>query len=212
MSGIKSIIQLPLDWLTPNPWNPNQMDDEQYGKALNSIREFGFVDPVTVRELGNDTYQIIDGEHRWRAARTCGLDDILVVNLGPVPDQVAKKLTITLNELRGQAEPKKLGALLADLLAGEPKERLLATLPYSKEAFDTLSGLPTLRFDDLQLPPKPTLNRPSSGGWVERTFRLPKDSSERLDAALNEIRERGADGLPEWQLLDALVGEFLRGA
>jgi ParB/RepB/Spo0J family partition protein len=85
MSGIKSIIQLPLDWLTPNPWNPNQMDDEQYGKALNSIREFGFVDPVTVRELGNDTYQIIDGEHRWRAAQPADSTTSWSSTSGPCP-------------------------------------------------------------------------------------------------------------------------------
>jgi hypothetical protein len=41
-------VELPIDKLRPNSWNPNQMTDEMFGKALNSITEFGFIDPITV--------------------------------------------------------------------------------------------------------------------------------------------------------------------
>ena len=57
--------------ILPNPWNPNRMTTEMYAKALESISEFGMIDPLLCREMG-DHYQIIDGEHRYRAACDLG--------------------------------------------------------------------------------------------------------------------------------------------
>ena len=52
------------DRIRKNPWNPNVMTARVFTAELESILEFGFIDPVTVRE--NAGLEIIDGEHRWR--------------------------------------------------------------------------------------------------------------------------------------------------
>jgi len=57
------------------------MDQAMYAKAIASIREFGFVDPITVRTV-DGRYQIIDGEHRWRAAKDEGITTVPIVDLG----------------------------------------------------------------------------------------------------------------------------------
>ncbi len=56
--------------LHPNPWNPNRQDARTFEAERESIRNYGFIDPVTVREHPtiNGEFEIIDGEHRWRAA------------------------------------------------------------------------------------------------------------------------------------------------
>lgn len=198
--------------LRPNPWNPNAMDPEMYARARESIRHFGFVDPVTVR-LNTGVYEILDGEHRWKVAVEEGLTRIPIMDLGPVDDTTAKQLTIVLNELRGQAEPIKLGLLLRDLLAVEPKEQLLARLPYSGEALDRLTGLPSLQWEGLSASPRPQMpiERPSS--WVERTYRMPIDAAEIIDAAINRWREgedaHATSAAPDWRALELICADFL---
>src|SRR6185312_654905 len=103
---------VPITLIEPNPWNPNAMDDVMYGKEIESIHEFGFVDPLTCRMIG-EIRQIIDGEHRWRVAKDhgrcvrnangvdwvehLGLAELPVTNLGIVADTAAQQLTIVLN-------------------------------------------------------------------------------------------------------------------
>lgn len=178
--------------------------------ARSSIRTFGFVDPVTVRQQGT-TYQIIDGEHRWRIALEDELVTIPVYNLGVVTDSVAEQLTIVLNETRGQANPAKLGALLKDLMAKETKESLLSTLPYTREAFDRLTGLPTMDWENLGVPKRPQLPTERPSAWVERTYRMPIEAAKVIDEAIAKVREE-ADAEPsEWSALELICADYLGG-
>lgn len=172
-----------------------------YRKELASIRKFGFVDPVIVRER-DSWYEIVDGEHRWRAAKELGYTEIPIYSIGDVSDADAKQLTIVLNETRGRSDSKRLGAVLKDLLESVPKTDLLDLLPYSPPVFDRLTGLDSLEEWDApsQLP---------AGGWVERTYRLPKDAAEVLDEAL--AKARNGEEMADWQALEFLAAEFLGG-
>lgn len=198
----------PADIL-PNPWNPNVMDPDMREYARASINQFGFVDPVTCRSIGK-LLQIIDGEHRWRIAIEIGLETIPVYDLGVVDDSVAQQLTIVLNETRGQANPDKLGALLKDLMAKESKESLLSTLPYTREAFDRLTGLPALDWDNLgEMPKRPQVPTERPSAWVERIYRMPKDSAEVIDQAIARVREHEIDDPSEWQALELICADYL---
>ena len=196
--------------LRPNTWNPNEMDAEQYARALRSIDDFGFIDPITVRDAQG--YEIIDGENRWRAALDRLLESVPIVVV-VASDAAAKQLTIVLNEVRGQANPQKLGLLLRDLLATEPQETLLARLPLTREALDRLSGLPTLTFDDLPAPPRRAFGAERPASWVERVYRLPKDAAETLDLAISRWRERedqhGQPPTPDWRVLELICADWL---
>lgn len=102
--------------LHPNPWNPNKMDDATLQAERESIATFGFIDPITVRPVPGKRghFQIIDGEHRWKVATEDGLAKVPVVVL-QLDDTAAKKLTIVLNETRGQADTVLLSSLLGEL-------------------------------------------------------------------------------------------------
>jgi len=205
------LIWLAPEILQPNPWNPNSMDPEMLQSARNSIKEFGFVDPVTIRHLGLATYQIIDGEHRWRIALELKLPTIPAMNLGPLSDSVAQQLTIVLNATRGQANPEKLGKLLRDLMATETKEHLLSTLPYTREALDRLTGLPAMTWEALDRPQRPMLPTERPSAWVERTYRMPKDSAEVIDQAIAKVREQEDQEVSDWQALELISADFLGG-
>lgn len=73
-----SLIQLmPLHLIKANPNQPrNQFDEEKIEELVLSIKNFGIIQPITVRKIGNDEYQIISGERRFRAAKLAGLSEI----------------------------------------------------------------------------------------------------------------------------------------
>jgi ParB family transcriptional regulator, chromosome partitioning protein len=69
--------ELPLDTLTPNPRQPREVfDEDALAELVTSIREVGLLQPVVVRQLGPERYELIMGERRWRACREAGLDVI----------------------------------------------------------------------------------------------------------------------------------------
>lgn len=208
MVGEPVLRWVDISKLRPNDWNPNVMDADMYGKAIASIREFGFIDPITCRSVG-DEYEIIDGEHRWRAAREENLATVPIIDLGTVSDDDAIQLTVVLNETRGQADPRRLGLLLRELASRNSKERLLSTLPYSREAFDRLTGLSSLDLSSIGRPPlRPSIERPSS--WVERTYRMPIDAAEVIDRAIERVRQEAEeDRTPDWKALQLLASEYL---
>ena len=75
--GSSAINNIPLDRITPNPDQPRTtFDEEALAELATSIRELGIIQPLSLRKTGADTYQIIAGERRFRAARMAGLSDV----------------------------------------------------------------------------------------------------------------------------------------
>ena len=72
-----SIKTIPLKKIRPNPSQPRKYFDPDAMEALtNSIERFGVLSPITVRECGDDMYDLICGERRYRAAYNAGLTHI----------------------------------------------------------------------------------------------------------------------------------------
>ena len=81
---------VPISHIRPNAYQPrSHFDEESMGSLAASIREVGLLQPVLVRQLEGeeDSYELIAGERRWRAARRAGLQTIPV--LVQVADDVA---------------------------------------------------------------------------------------------------------------------------
>ncbi|WP_316739363.1 ParB/RepB/Spo0J family partition protein [Streptomyces sp. MK7] len=69
--------EIPLDSITPNPRQPREVfDDDALAELVTSIKEVGLLQPVVVRQLGPERYELIMGERRWRACREAGLEAI----------------------------------------------------------------------------------------------------------------------------------------
>ncbi|KAB7848437.1 ParB/RepB/Spo0J family partition protein [Streptomyces mobaraensis] len=69
--------ELPLDSITPNPRQPREVfDEDALAELVTSIREVGLLQPVVVRQLAPERYELIMGERRWRACREAGLESI----------------------------------------------------------------------------------------------------------------------------------------
>jgi len=67
----------PIENLQPNPRNPRRLfTDDELDELAVSIRERGIIQPIVVRALKGDNFEIIAGERRWRAAQRAGLHDV----------------------------------------------------------------------------------------------------------------------------------------
>lgn len=75
--GSSAINEIRIEDIKPNPNQPrHSFDEETLGELAASIRELGVVQPLSVRDMGDGTYQIIAGERRWRAATAAGLSSV----------------------------------------------------------------------------------------------------------------------------------------
>lgn len=75
--GSSAINEIALDAIKPNPEQPRMtFDNDSLAELAASIKELGIVQPLSLRKTGPDTYQIIAGERRFRAARMAGLSTV----------------------------------------------------------------------------------------------------------------------------------------
>lgn len=77
MAGSGSVALLPIGSIEANPFNPRTNFEKD---ALNELKEsiaiHGIIQPLTVRKLGKDKYQLISGERRFRASQLAGLEEV----------------------------------------------------------------------------------------------------------------------------------------
>lgn len=72
-----AIASLPIHQIDSNPFQPREdFNEEALNELANSIREQGIIQPITVRKMGYDKYQLISGERRLKASRIAGLTEI----------------------------------------------------------------------------------------------------------------------------------------
>jgi ParB/RepB/Spo0J family partition protein len=96
---------VPLDHIEANPQQPRlAFDQETLDELAASIREHGVLQPILVRPVGPNTYQLIAGERRWRASKLAGLDSIPAL-IEDIDDDTALEISIIENLQREDISP-----------------------------------------------------------------------------------------------------------
>ncbi len=96
---------VPLDHIEQNPEQPRlAMNQEALDELASSIREHGVLQPILVRPVGPNTYQLIAGERRWRASKQAGLDSIPAL-IEEIDDDTALEISIIENLQREDISP-----------------------------------------------------------------------------------------------------------
>lgn len=170
-------VMLPVDALAPPERNPNSMPDADYAALVANIRSTGFLQPILVRGLEppraptpnddavfvdtllreerdwreivlEDFLPIVDGEHRWRAAREVGLAEVPCV-VGEFDNRTVELLRIGMNRLRGELDLGAVAKTLSELSAGGAELDELLLSGYSADEIDGL--LAAMRDDPADL-------------------------------------------------------------
>jgi len=108
--------QLPVDVIRRGKYQPrSDMRPETLEELADSIRAQGVVQPIVVRTIGANQYEIIAGERRWRAAQLVGLHEIPAV-IKDVPDQAAMAMALIENIQREDLNPMEEAVALKRLI------------------------------------------------------------------------------------------------
>ena len=108
--------ELPIGAIEPNPQQPRKSFSADEGAALaQSVREHGVLQPLLVRRIDDDRYQLVAGERRWRAARAAGLAHVPVAVID-APDADMLTLALVENLQREDLNPIEQAAAFQYLL------------------------------------------------------------------------------------------------
>jgi hypothetical protein len=179
--------------LHPNPWNPNKMEDRAESALQESVSEFGQVGEILVRPHPevNGEYQIIDGEHRFSV-----LPESVYCNvIYDLADSQAKKLTLIMNETRGQNDKIALSQLLNDLEADMTLEELQVGLPFELSELEDLLELGKFDWDtygtgDEAEGEDPTT--PEDSGLVKLVLTFTQEQHDEVNAEFEEAKKTTA--------------------
>lgn len=140
--------EIPVDSITPNPRQPRQaFDEESLAELVHSIKEVGLLQPVVVRRIAPERYELVMGERRWRAAKEAGLG-VLPAIVRDTADDAMLRDALLENLHREQLNPLEEAAAYDQLLKdfGATHEELAERIGRSRSQVTN-----TLRL--LRLPP-----------------------------------------------------------
>lgn len=143
-----------LSSIEPCPWNPNEMTEDTFDHLVREIERAGYVDPILVRPHpgAEGKYQIIDGEHRYRALLEQGYSEADVIVAKDVDDEEARLLTHNLNNIKGTHDPVGTAELLAELREYDDDDFLMDALNMGEnefESYEILLDVPDYDEDEL---------------------------------------------------------------
>jgi hypothetical protein len=159
------VVWLEADDLVPNAENPNQQDDETFNGLVGAIQAEGWTDPVkAVWDEARGKYEIVGGEHRWRAAKVLASKVPTIVLPRELWDRDRRDwVMVKDNLLKGRLNPEKFAQLYERMAKRYDAETLQGLMGFtSEEAFKKV--------------------------YKEARAALPPELQAALDAAKDEIK------------------------
>ena len=112
----KSLSELSVDKLVPNPGQPRKnFDETEMQELADSIKTYGIIQPIIAADAGDGTYIIIAGERRTRAARLAGLKTVPVI-IRSYTDQKRLEISLIENIQRSDLNPIEEAAAYKNLM------------------------------------------------------------------------------------------------
>ena len=106
---VGNVIELTIEQIVVNPFQPRtQFNEENLKELAGSIQELGIIQPITVRKLGYNEFQLVSGERRFRAAKMIGLSTIPAY-VRIANDQESLEMALVENIQRQDLDPIEIG-------------------------------------------------------------------------------------------------------
>ncbi|TDD12011.1 ParB/RepB/Spo0J family partition protein [Kribbella turkmenica] len=111
-----AFAEIEVDKITPNPKQPRTVfDEEAMDELVHSVKEIGLLQPIVVRRLEEDKYELVMGERRWRATQQAGLTTIPAI-VRDTSDDVMLRDALLENLHRSQLNPLEEAAAYQQML------------------------------------------------------------------------------------------------
>ena len=134
--GSSTINEIALDQIEPNPDQPRrEFDQIALEELANSIKELGIVQPITLRQMDDNKFQIIAGERRWRASQLAGLTAIPAY-IRTIKDENVMELALVENIQREDLNAIEIALAYEHLLekSGMTQEKVAERVSKSRAA------------------------------------------------------------------------------
>ena len=197
------ILKLPISKVEPRAGQPRyNFDGEALEELSQSIKQYGLIQPITVRRLSDGYYQIIAGERRWRASRMAGLAEI-PARVIDADDRKATELALVENLQREDLNPIEEARGYKTLMDefGMTQEEAAQSVGKSRPAVS--NALRLLSLDEAVL--TMVENNTLSAGHARALVPI-RDPEKQLDAAYAVVDKRLSVRQTE-----AMVGRMLSG-
>lgn len=132
--GSSTISEIPLDQIQPNAGQPRSLfDEEKLRELADSIREIGIIQPITLRQVADNRFEIIAGERRWRASQMAGLKTIPAY-IRTIKDENVMEMALVENIQREDLNPIEIALAYEHLLeaSGGTQEQVSARVGKSR--------------------------------------------------------------------------------
>lgn len=200
---------LPVGKVFANDWNPNVMDEETYLALKAGIQRGGFVQPILVRPLpGGGRYEILDGEHRWKAVKEAGFETIPAVVVED-EDASAKLRTLQMNRVRGEMPDESIGKLLAEISGDVDDQAIMELLAYDDKELDWLVSMAEVVTEPSDEPSGQS-GPDSETKFVRLSYDVPETAAEVIRVAIEHVRAESEcePGIA----LERICADYLAGA
>ena len=118
-SGSSTINEIPITQIEANPNQPRRdFDEEAMEELAASIREIGIIQPITLRQIAKNRFQIIAGERRWRASKIAGLSAIPAY-IRTIDDENVMEMALVENIQREDLNSIEIAIAYQHLLEGD---------------------------------------------------------------------------------------------
>ena len=115
-AGSQHLHEIPIEWIRPGKYQPRKgFDAQRLDELASSIRSQGIMQPILLRPLGEDRYEIVAGERRWRAAQLAEIKKIPAV-VRTVDDRSAVVMSLIENIQREDLNPWEESLALQQLV------------------------------------------------------------------------------------------------
>lgn len=185
-----NIEYVPVDSLRPNSYNPNRQSEHDFELLKSSMETDGITQPVIVQK---GTSVIVDGEHRWRAARALGYTEIPVVFV-EMDEQQMKVSTLRHNRARGSEDIELTASILRDLEA-------VGAMAWAQNEL-MMDDVEVQRLLEDIAAPEALAAEEFSGAWIPEGTRMADESGD------GKVREIG--GAPALEGISAAAADARR--
>ena len=134
--GSSTINEIPIEQIEPNTDQPRSLFNEEALQELaNSIHEIGIIQPITLRQISVNRFQIIAGERRWRASKKAGLKTIPAY-IRTIKDENVMEMALVENIQREDLNPVEIALAYEHLLenTGMTQEKVAERVGKSRAA------------------------------------------------------------------------------
>jgi len=180
-----------------NKYNPNIMEPELMTQLSERMKEEGILQPILLRNVkpkGKTKYEVVDGEHRYLAAKKIGYEEVPTIVLDKkLPEAIIS--SINMNKLRGEFDTLKLAEVIHTLHETYSMEELEEKLGYTSEQIEGLENLLNYDFDSFS----------DEGVELEKGTAEEYEFKIMLNAKQNGIIEKAIETTGKENVADALV-------